>query len=100
MEFLTDLLKDVVRDLDILFLKPKVLIGPALGSRVALLPLRSRGSSAAPSPVSFRLFGAGIAANLPVKEAEEGGHDVADVGQAEEHQGYAQNGVEDGDNLA
>lgn len=44
-----------------------------------VLPWRSCGSSAAPSSVSFRLFGTGIAADLPVKEAEEGGHDVADV---------------------
>ena len=50
-----------------------------------------------------RFFGfacADVAANLPVEEAERVGHGVADVGQTQQHQRNAQNGVKDGHHFA
>lgn len=50
-------------------------------------PVRARATS-------FRLFRAKVAAHAPVQEAERGGHHVADIREAEQHQGNAKNRVE------
>jgi hypothetical protein len=62
--------------------------------------LGGHSGAAAFGPLLLGFLGAKVAAHSPVEEPERGGHDVADVGQAEEHQGDAQDGVEDGDDLA
>jgi hypothetical protein len=48
----------------------------------------------------FRFSCADVAADFPVNEAERVRHDVTNVGQAQQHQGDAEDGVEDGHHLA
>ena len=63
------------------------------------LPRRSTATphtSSTPRQPPLRLPGAHVATNSPVQETEGLGHDVSDVGQAQQHQGNPQDGVKDG----
>lgn len=71
-----------------------------------LLPARARRRHSPPgaahrsrSSLLLGLFGARVAADLPVEEPEGVRHAVADVGQAQHHEGHPGDGVEDGDHL-
>ena len=63
------------------------------------LPDCAPDAPASPVEASLRPPGADVAAHFPVQETEALRHDVADVGEAEQHQGDPQDGVEDGDHL-
>lgn len=74
------------------------------GLRAKSLPVRSRGGPLTARPPQGLHpplpSGARVATHFPVEEPERVRHDVADVRQAQQHQRYADDGVEYGDDLA